>query len=173
MEDQYLAFVSRAGVTSNGDFIYNFYFTQDPDIVWGDDWDIIPSSVIPNLGPLMNTISVMCDVVTEKDFNLARENSCLSMQDCIDGIIALLFSKPREDELILNFGEKMDDVKIKLEKIGLEITNVRDITEEKTNEIIDNVMSVLDGIKDDGEATGDFGDTTDGFDSFPDDDLGF
>lgn len=177
MEDQYLAFISRAGIASNGDFIYNFYFTQDSEIVWGEDWNVVPSSVIPNLVPSMDTISLMCDVITDKDFELAKENSCFSMQDCIDGIIALLFSKPREDELILFFGEKMDDVKIKLENLCLEMTNIRNITEEKESQIIDNVMNALDDIKDkdDGEATGDFGDTPEGFDDFPDDDddLGF
>ena len=172
MEDQYLAFVSRAGVASNGDSIYNFYFTQDSEIVWGEDWNIVPSSVIPNLAPSMETISLICDVITNKNFELAKENSCFSMQDCIDGIIALLFSKPREDELILFFGEKMDDVKTKLENIGLEMTNIRNITEEKESQIIDNVMSALDGINDSGEATGDFGDTPEGFPD-DDDDLGF
>ena len=171
MEDQYLAFISRAGVASNGDFIYNFYFTQDPEIVWGEDWNVVPSSVVPNLAPSMDTISLMCDVITDKDFELAKENSCFSMQDCIDGIIALLFTRPREEELILNFGEEMDSVKEKLNNIGLDFSNIRNISEEKENEIIDNVMSTLDGIKDNdsGEATGDFGDSPEDFD----DDLGF
>jgi hypothetical protein len=171
MEDQYLAFVSRVGTTSNGEFVYNFFFTQDPEVVWGEDWNIVPSSIVPDLAPSMDTISLIGDVVTDKDFLLARENSCFSMQDCIDGIIALLFTRPREEELILNFGEEMDSVKEKLNNIGLDFSNIRNISEEKENEIIDNVMSTLDGIKDNdsGEATGDFGDTPEDFD----DDLGF
>ncbi len=170
MVDQYLAFVSRAGETIDGKFIYTFFFSQDPDIVWGEDWNMIPS-IIPNLMPSMDTISIICDVVTERDFLLARENSCFTMQDCIDGIIALLFTRPREEELILHFGEEMDVVMDKLKRVGIEFSNIRNTTEEKEAEIIDNVINALDNIKDnDGTATGDFGDTPEDFD---DNDLDF
>lgn len=170
MEDQYLAFVSRAGETIDGKIIYTFFFSQDPDIVWGEDWNMIPS-IIPNLMPSMDTISLICDVVTEKDFLLARENSCFTMQDCIDGIIALLFTRPREEELILHFGEEMDIVVDKLKQVGIEFSNIRNTTEEKEAEIIDNVINALDNIKDnDGTATGDFGDIPEDFD---DNDLDF
>jgi len=170
MVDQYLAFVSRAGETIDGKFIYTFFFSQDPDIVWGEDWNMIPS-IIPNLMPSMDTISLICDVVTERDFLLARENSCFTMQDCIDGIIALLFTRPREEELILHFGEEMDIVVDKLKQVGIELSNIRNTTEEKEAEIIDNVINALDNIKDnDGTATGDFGDTPEDFD---DNDLDF
>ncbi len=171
MEDQYLAFVSRVGDTSDGKIIYNFFFTQDPDVVWGEDWNIVPSSIVPNLMPSMDTISLICDASTEKDFLLARENSCFSMQDCIDGIIALVFTRPREDELILRFGEEMDSVVEKLKQIGIEFSNIRNTREEKETEIIDNVINALDDIKDnDGTATGDFGDLPEDFDN---DDLDF
>lgn len=170
MVDQYLAFVSRAGETIDGKFIYTFFFSQDPDIVWGEDWNMIPS-IIPNLMPSMDTISLICDVVTERDFLLARENSCFTMQDCIDGIIALLFTRPREEEVILHFGEEMDVVMDKLKQIGIELSNIRNTTEEKEAEIIDNVINALDNIKDnDGTATGDFGDIPEDFD---DNDLDF
>ena len=170
MEDQYLAFVSRAGETIDGKIIYTFFFSQDPDIVWGEDWNMIPS-IIPNLMPSMDTISLICDVVTERDFLLARENSCFTMQDCIDGIIALLFTRPREEELILHFGEEMDVVVDKLKQVGIELSNIRKTTEEKEAEIIDNVINALDNIKDnDGTATGDFGDIPEDFD---DNDLDF
>lgn len=170
MEDQYLAFVSRAGETIDGKIIYTFFFSQDPDIVWGEDWNMIPS-IIPNLMPSMDTISLICDVVTERDFLLARENSCFTMQDCIDGIIALLFTRPREEELILHFGEEMDVVVDKLKQVGIELSNIRNTTEEKEAEIIDNVINALDNIKDnDGTATGDFGDIPEDFD---DNDLDF
>lgn len=170
MEDQYLAFVSRAGETIDGKIIYTFFFSQDPDIVWGEDWNMIPS-IIPNLMPSMDTISLICDVVTERDFLLARENSCFTMQDCIDGIIALLFTRPREEEVILRFGEEMDVVVDKLKQVGIELSNIRNTTEEKEAEIIDNVINALDNIKDnDGTATGDFGDIPEDFD---DNDLDF
>lgn len=170
MVDQYLAFVSRAGETIDGKIIYTFFFSQDPDIVWGEDWNMIPS-IIPNLMPSMDTISIICDVVTERDFLLARENSCFTMQDCIDGIIALLFTRPREEELILHFGEEMDVVVDKLKQVGIELSNIRNTTEEKEAEIIDNVINALDNIKDnDGTATGDFGDIPEDFD---DNDLDF
>ncbi|MBQ3945005.1 MAG: hypothetical protein II670_05260, partial [Alphaproteobacteria bacterium] len=97
--------------------------------------------------------------------------SCFTMQDCIDGIIALLFTRPREEELILHFGEEMDVVVDKLKQVGIELSNIRKTTEEKEAEIIDNVINALDNIKDnDGTATGDFGDIPEDFD---DNDLDF
>ena len=41
--NEYLAFVRKIGNTINGDNIYEFMFTTVPDVVWGDNFNIIPA----------------------------------------------------------------------------------------------------------------------------------
>lgn len=146
-EDLYLAFVAKIGEDSEGRIIYRFDFTEAPDIVWGDGWNIIPCSIIPNLSPDKKTISATARVLTEKEYRLAKDNSCFSMQDCIDGIISLMFTTPRDmEELILNFGEKYEDVERKLGACGLELVDFEEIRQDKEDEIIDDTLNILENI---------------------------
>lgn len=149
-EDLYLAFVAKIGEDSEGKNIYRFDFTEAPDIVWGEGWNIIPCSIIPNLAPDKKTISATARMVSEKEYRLAKDNSCFSMQDCIDGVISLLFTTPRDmDELILDFGEKYEDVEKELSNCGLELTDFEEVRQNKENEIIDDTLNILENIKND------------------------
>ena len=83
----------------------------------------------------------------------AKGNSCFSMQDCIDGILPLAFCEIgpdmvmyEEKPLHFNFGENINDVKLKLHTLEIPITMEADI--EKDNTIIDDLINSLD---DDGE----------------------
>ena len=55
--EEYLAFVRKIGNTLDGQNIYEFMFTTVPDVVWGDNFNIIPAGIIPNLIPEMNSLS--------------------------------------------------------------------------------------------------------------------
>lgn len=145
MEDQYLAFVDKIGTTVEGEYIYRFDFTQAPDVVWGNSWNIVPSSIVPNISPDQQTLSLTGRVITYLEFNLAKDNSCFSMQDCIDDIIAICFTKPRnKEELILHFGESIDSVIEKLNKINLNLIDLKKINQEEENKIIDETIKALD-----------------------------
>ena len=53
------------------------------------------------------------------------------MQDCIDGIIPMLFDEPYSDELmILPFGMDLEQVVNTLNERGLELINLKDVNEE-------------------------------------------
>ena len=100
-QGHFLAFVDDVGKTIDGKNIYRFDFTQAPDIVWGDMWNVTPSGIVPHLFPDPNCLSITAQMLTKHKYLLAKENTCFSMQDCIDGIIPLMFDDPHSDDLII------------------------------------------------------------------------
>lgn len=142
--DEFLAFVKHIGNTLEGQNIYEFMFTTVPDVVWGDNFNIIPAGIIPNLAPEPNCLSRKGRVITDIDFHLACKSTCFSMMDSIDGIISLCFTEAGIDnEFHFNFGEKYEDVIKKLELHNLSLTDIEDV---KINDdsIIDDVVKQLE-----------------------------
>ena len=98
---EYLAFVRKIGETINRQNIYEFMFSTNPDIVWGDNFNIVPAGIIPDLIPEKNCLSKKGRVITDIDLYLACQSTCFSMMDCIDGIIALCFTEAGIENEIL------------------------------------------------------------------------
>ena len=145
-ETDFLAFVDLVGKRFDGKYIYRFDFTKSTDIVWGDQWNATPAGIVPNIEPLDNCISLSGQVLCSHRYMLAKENTCFSMQDCIDGIIPLLFDQPYDDELmVLPFGMPMSEVEEVLAQHGLQLENLKDVNEEKDNEVIDDLIDKLEG----------------------------
>ena len=147
--EEYLAFVRRIGDTLDGQFIYEFMFTTVPDVVWGENFNIIPAGIIPNLLPEMNSLSRKGRVVTDIEFKLACESTCFSMMDSIDRIISLCFTEAGiENELRFDFGEEFNEVRERLKKHGLDLTEIEEIKFDEES-IVDDVMGRLGGEDDD------------------------
>jgi hypothetical protein len=141
---EYLSFVRKIGETINRQNIYEFMFSTNPDIVWGDNFNIVPAGIIPNLIPEKNCLSKKGRVITDIDLYLACQSTCFSMMDCIDGIIALCFTEAGiENEFNFKFGEKFDDVINKLNKYNLCLEEIEDIKFDEEN-IIDDVIKQLE-----------------------------
>lgn len=142
--EEYLAFVKKIGQTLDGLNIYEFMFTTVPDVVWGDNFNIIPAGIIPNLMPESNCLSKKGRVMTDINFKLACESTCFSMMDSIDGIIALCFTEAGiENEFHFNFGEKIEQVVNKLKKHNLALTEIEDMKIDEES-IIDDVVKQLE-----------------------------
>lgn len=142
--EEYLAFVKKIGQTLDGLNIYEFMFTTVPDVVWGDNFNIIPAGIIPNLTPESNCLSKKGRVMTDINFRLACESTCFSMMDSIDGIIALCFTEAGiENEFHFNFGEKIEQVVNKLKKHNLALTEIEDMKIDEES-IIDDVVKQLE-----------------------------
>jgi hypothetical protein len=142
--EEYLAFVKKIGQTLDGLNIYEFMFTTVPDVVWGDNFNIIPAGIIPNLTPESNCLSKKGRVMTDINFKLACESTCFSMMDSIDGIIALCFTEAGiENEFHFNFGEKIEQVVNKLKKHNLALTEIEDLKIDEES-IIDDVVKQLE-----------------------------
>lgn len=121
----YLVFVEKITeqTTSNGMFMYDFFFSETPEIVWGADWNQpCPSACdIENIRPEKTTYNGIKRLSTIIPFSTAGENSCFSMQDMVDGILACAWEDisdyeeyPDPFRLIFKFGETFNSVEDKL-----------------------------------------------------------
>lgn len=142
--EEFLAFVTKIGTTLKGENIYEFMFTTVPDVVWGENFNIIPAGIIPNLYPEKNCLSKKGRVITDIDFFLACKSTCFSMMDCIDGIISLCFTEAGiENEFNFKFGEKFNDVISKLKQHNLELIEIENIKLDE-DIIINDVIKKLE-----------------------------
>jgi hypothetical protein len=161
MED-FLGFVDFIGRTIDGKYIYRFDFTTDIDTIWGEYFNVTPAGIIPNLQADKNALSRTAKVIFPREMAIAKKNYCFSMQDCIDGIIPLIFSEIDECTLeyadnpfFIRFGESFDEVKEKLEKLNLEILEIEEV-KRGDDSAIDALISDLDDESEDDDEDDDF-----------------
>lgn len=136
MNNQYLVYVNEVGRHADGTIEYDFYFSTDPDNVWGVDWAEQCPSACGDMEPEDVDITAKIRVVCDIPFGTAQKNSCFSMQDCKDGIIALAWEDirdykeyPEPYRIVMRFGEPYDKVAVKLESRGLDLPPIEDETE--------------------------------------------
>lgn len=149
MED-FLGFVDLIGRTIDGKYIYRFDFTTDTDVLWGEYFNVTPSGIIPDLQPDKNALSRSGKIIFPREMAIAKKNYCFSMQDCIDGIIPLIFSEIDEETLELDekpfyirFGESFNEVKGKLNKVNLDFFELYEI-EKGDDSAIDALINDLE-----------------------------
>ena len=116
-----LCFVRNIGHDVDGNNLYELFFTEESDTFWGDGFEYMPASLVNELIPNEGSYSVVKEIKTNLKLSLATESCCHSMQDCIDGIIALAYEDisgydefPDEGRLVLHFGDDYRDVEINL-----------------------------------------------------------
>ena len=90
---------------------------------------------------------------------IAKKNFCFSMQDCIDGIMPLIFSEIDDKTLeidetpfFLNFADPIETVKEKLSAINCELFDIEEV-EKGDDSAIDALIDAMDNNDED-----DFGD---------------
>lgn len=117
----YLVFVREVGSDASGLNHYEFFFSPNPEVVWGEDWEQQCPSACGELLPDEKTYTEIKTVKCTIKFGLAQENSCFSMQDCIDQCICLCYedislldSYPEPYRIVLLFGEDINSVNQKL-----------------------------------------------------------
>lgn len=152
--EEYLAFVDYIGRTIDGQYIYRFDFTVDADSVWGEYFNVTPAGIVPDLQPDINSLSKSCKVNFPIEMQLAKKNYCFSMQDCIDGIIPLIFSEISEEgieyndtPLFFKFGENFETIKETLQSINIELYDIEDVKkgdESAIDDLIDNIDLIND-----------------------------
>lgn len=110
MEDDklYLIYVNPIGTNMYGMYEYEFFFSHNIDVVWGEDWNEQCPSACGNLLPDTKYIDKVKRLTTIIPFFCAQENSCFSFQDCIDQIIAIAWLE--DCSCVFYFGETFDDV---------------------------------------------------------------
>lgn len=119
MEDKlYIVFAEKTGKDDDGNHFYRLLFSDNPDVVWGDNFNVTPAGVIPDLEPDSSSISKEFSLTVKQDLGTAVESTWFSFQDCIDGIISLLFDGKSEQIVNIPFGMEFGDVKSCVDGIG-------------------------------------------------------
>jgi hypothetical protein len=121
LNDVYLCFIRLIGEENDGYYRYEFIFTDNPDEVWGEDWEHKPIGLINNPIPSDDYLTEIHIVKTKIKLDLIQNNMCFSMQDCLDGIVALAWQNideldayPEDGRIYFMFGESLEDVERKL-----------------------------------------------------------
>ena len=148
--DEFLGFIDEIGRTRDGGYIYRFDFTLDTETIWGEYFNVTPSAIIPDLQADINALTRQAKAIFPREMVIAKRNYCFSMQDCIDGIIPLIFSEIDEDTLLLEdkpfflkFGTPFDEVEEKLKSIGVSFFDIEEV-EKGDDSAIDNLINSID-----------------------------
>lgn len=119
-------YILKLGVNADGDNIYQFLISENTEETWADGWEQKPASLMRNLTPEDDMYDYIGEVVTDINLDLAQENSCYSMQDCRDNIIALASENldeadeyPEKGRIVIHFGDSVTEVKKMLGKRDL------------------------------------------------------
>lgn len=126
MEDNLkLVYVRNSGKNTDGTFVYDFFFSDTPEFVWGQSWDIGSPVNNGDLTPDSTTYSLVKRVITTLPLKTAEETACYSMEYATYGILALcwidienLDEYPKNGRLPMYFGESYYSVEDKLNLYG-------------------------------------------------------
>lgn len=123
-----IVYVVHVGTDSDGMNIYHLLFSEDADTVWGDCWEQPPAGNVPNdiLMPDQNQYSYTKELKTNISLLLAQDNTCFSMQDCRDDVVALAYEDlsdyddyPEPFRIVIHYGDLIEDVESMLAERGL------------------------------------------------------
>ena len=117
----YLVFIERINDVPNskGFYEYDFFFSETPEIVWGLDWNQqCPSACnIENIRPDSSTYNEVKKIYLIYPLMCIQNNSCLSCQDMVDGIIACAWEDvseydeyPEPFRFVFKFGQKKEEI---------------------------------------------------------------
>ena len=127
--NKYLIYINPIGKNSNDLYEYEFFFSETPDIVWGEDWDNTCPAACENTLPDPETYSEVKILKTNIPLSCMQNNVCFSLSNCIDGIVCLGYENisdyteyPEPIRLVFQFAENYDSIieKLELRKIMFE-----------------------------------------------------
>jgi hypothetical protein len=115
-----LIYINKVGKNHKGEFLYEFIFSDRIDIIEidGEFWDEHPANGKPE-SPDLDYIDEVGILKTKVELELIQNSDSFGMQDAIDGVIALGWSKDSEEEtiykrLVFRYGDSKLQVNDKL-----------------------------------------------------------
>lgn len=118
-----LVYIKPVCKNTDGTFEYDFFFSDTPEFVWGQFWDVDNPSSNGDMTPDETTYSEIYRVKTNLPLKTIQETTCYSMEYATYGIMALgwidienLEEYPENGRLTMHFGESKEDIS---EKLGL------------------------------------------------------
>lgn len=116
----YLLYINGLGPNYKGENIYEFIFGDSLEDVWGENWEARPANGYPNPPDVDHVKKVGTLTHNEITLELVQNSDVFSVQDSIDGVIALGWEKEDEIDfslvkrLVFKYGDQEQDVKDKL-----------------------------------------------------------
>lgn len=135
MENQlYLVFAEHTGEDDAGNHFYRLLASKNPDVVWGDNFNVTPAGIIPDLEPDSSSIDKEYLLTVKSHLRTAVESTWFSVQDCIDGIISLLFCGSGEKIVNIPFGMEMGEVEKYIDWLGGTLKSVKYKPKKKSDD---------------------------------------
>ena len=128
MSEYKVVYIIYVGKDIDDKNIYQFILSNNPDDVFSEGWGEKPASNIPKSILMIDEdmYEYVKELKTDMMLDLAQDNSCFSMQDARDNIVALAYENidnyeeyPEEGRIVIHFGESIDEVEKKLAKRNL------------------------------------------------------
>lgn len=124
-----IIYINRFG--SDGDeYVYDLLFTNEIDLAWGDDWNVKPAGICGPIPPTPDSYNEKLRISTSIKLDLAQENGCFSMQDCMTRVIALAWENiddydvfEPDERLVIQYGETYDEIIEKINNKKIKIIN--------------------------------------------------
>lgn len=132
-DKEYIVFAEKTGEDDGGNHFYRILSSNNPEIVWGDNFEQTPAGIIPDLEPDSQSIVKEYLLTTNLNLQTAVESTWFSLQDCIDGIISLIFCGEGEKIVNIQFGTPLEDFRKTVDWFGgtLQETEYKPKEEEK------------------------------------------
>lgn len=113
----FLVYVNPIGKDSNGLYQYEFFFSETPKNVWGEDWDeVCPSACVDTL-PFSETFSLIKILKTSIPFFCIQENSCFPISYAKMNLVCLCAEDisdyeeyPDPFRLVFNYGDSFEKI---------------------------------------------------------------
>lgn len=83
-----LIYINKVGKDWEGNYIYEFLFSNTTEDIDGEDWDAVPASGRPE-APNSEFVKQVGKLTTNIKFNLVQDSDTFAVWDAVDGIVAL------------------------------------------------------------------------------------
>lgn len=121
MDDSNLkvVYIIYLGTDADGMNIYRFLLSEDCEDTFAEGWSERPAGVIPKELLLIDETMFQYEkeLKTDIKLDLVQDNTCFSMQDCRDHIVALAYENldnaeeyPEPCRIVIQFGDLISDV---------------------------------------------------------------
>lgn len=133
----YLIYINGLGPNYRGENIYEFIFSDSIDEVWGESWESKPANGYPSPPDVEYVKKVGSLTHGEITLELIQNSDVFSVQDSIDGVLALGWEKEEDIDfslvkrLVFKFGDEEQIVKDKLYERDLVLEFEKKVVYEK------------------------------------------
>jgi len=119
MADLYLIYVNMVGKDYQGNYLFEFIFSDTTRNIDGEEWDTFPASGRPQ-APHDYFIKKVGRLESELKLDVVQNSDTFAVWDAVDGVIGLAWENINaydsypDKRLCFKFGEKIKEVEEKL-----------------------------------------------------------